>query len=121
MGTVFIGSAPKTRLVFKLSCQALKKVWPWSRDKRWPAAALLATTNTGAEDLFTDEHEGFIVPIRDADALLNRMQRVADDPALHEWLRAASLERVKSIGRWQQYGDQWEALLKKLTVGRNRV
>jgi starch synthase len=82
---------------------------------------VLATTNTGAEDLFTDEHEGFIVPIRDADALLNRMQRVADDPALHEWLRAASLERVKSIGRWQQYGDQWEALLKKLTVGRNRV
>ena len=29
---------------------------------------VIATTNTGAEDLFTDGVEGFIVPIRDPDA-----------------------------------------------------
>jgi starch synthase len=77
---------------------------------------VLATTNTGGEDLFTDEVEGFIVPIRDVDALLNRMQRFADDPALRERMRAAALERVKSIGGWESYGDRWHDLLHRLVA-----
>ncbi len=73
---------------------------------------VLATTNTGSEDLYTDEQEGFIVPIRDADALTDRMQRICDDPLLQQRMRAAALERVKSLGGWQTYGDRWEALLR---------
>lgn len=76
---------------------------------------VLATTNTGGEDLFTDGVEGFIVPIRDADALLQRMELVAGDPALQHQMRTAGLERVKRIGGWDTYGDKWEALLKSLT------
>ena len=39
---------------------------------------VIATTNSGASDLFTDGIEGFIVPIRDPDALRDRMQRLPD-------------------------------------------
>jgi alpha-maltose-1-phosphate synthase len=76
---------------------------------------VIATTNTGAADLFTDGIEGFIVPIRDPDALLDRMQRLADDPALQQRMSEAALLRVRSLGGWQRFGDLWEHLLLKLT------
>ncbi|HEY9138052.1 MAG TPA: glycosyltransferase family 4 protein [Terriglobus sp.] len=74
---------------------------------------VLATTNTGGEDLFQDGVEGFIVPIRDVDALLHRMEQIADEPAVQQRMRAAGLERVKHLGGWETYGDRWEALLQK--------
>ena len=76
---------------------------------------VLATVATGAEDLFTDGVEGFIVPDRDVEALVDRMQQVADDPALQGRLRMAALERVKGLGGWDQYGDLWDGLLHRLT------
>lgn len=79
---------------------------------------VLATTATGAEDLYTDGVEGFIVPIRDAQVLTDRMQQLADDPELRARMGAASLERVKSLGGWQHYGDLWQTLLQSLT-GKN--
>ncbi len=75
---------------------------------------ILATTNTGGDDLITDGVEGFIVPIRDAAALTARMQQLADDPALQQRMSEAALARVRRIGGWRQYGDQWETLLQKL-------
>jgi starch synthase len=76
---------------------------------------VIGSVNSGAEDLFRDGVEGFIVPIRDPEAILDRMQRLADDPALQKAMRAAALERVRSIGGWTEYGDRWEALLRELT------
>ncbi len=79
------------------------------------ACPVIATTATGAEDLFTDGVEGFIVPDRDVDGLADRMQRLIDEPGLQERLSAAALERVQTIGGWREYGDKWESLLYKLT------
>ena len=76
---------------------------------------VICSTNTGGEDLLTDNVEGFIVPIRDIDALTDRMQRLAADLALQQSMRAAALARVQTIGGWTQYGDRWEALLRQLT------
>jgi alpha-maltose-1-phosphate synthase len=78
---------------------------------------VLASTNTGSEDLFSDGIEGFIVPIRDVEALTLRLQELADDPALQRRMSEAGLERVKHIGGWQEFGDRWEALLRVLTGG----
>jgi starch synthase len=75
---------------------------------------VLASTNTGGEDLFTDGVEGFIVPVRDVGALTDRMQRLADDPALQQKMSEVALRRVRSIGGWNEYGDRWEALLLEL-------
>lgn len=78
---------------------------------------VLCSENTGGEDLFTDGQEGFIVPIRDTDALTHRMQQLADDPGLQQRMRAAALERVRHLGGWTQYGDRWMALLGDLVGG----
>ena len=74
----------------------------------------IATTNTGAADLLTDGIEGFIIPIRDPQALTDRMQQLADDPALQSRMSEAALRRVRCIGGWSDYGDRWEALLRAM-------
>jgi glycosyltransferase involved in cell wall biosynthesis len=76
---------------------------------------VISSTNTGGPDLYTDGVEGFIVPIRDAKALCNRMQQLADDLLLHAQMRTAALARVTGIGGWSEYGDRWVELLQQLT------
>jgi glycosyltransferase involved in cell wall biosynthesis len=75
---------------------------------------VVCSTNTGGEDLFTNGVEGFIVPIRDPIALAGRLQQLADEPDLQRSMRAAALQRVRSIGGWKEYGDRWEKLLQTL-------
>ncbi len=82
---------------------------------------VIATAATGAEDLFTDGVEGFIIPATPEDladpipALTARMQQLADDPALHQSMCRAALSRVHQLGGWDHYGDLWESLLLSLT------
>ncbi len=77
--------------------------------------AILASTNTGAEDLYTEGREGFIVPIRDAVALADRLQLLAEEPERLAAMRAAALAHVQQLGGWSEYGDGWERLLLQLT------
>jgi starch synthase len=67
---------------------------------------VIASQNTGAPDLFTEGSEGFIVPIRDPDAIADRLQKLADNPDLGFRMSEAALRRVKSIGGWEQYGEK---------------
>jgi starch synthase len=66
---------------------------------------VVASRNTGAEDLYSDGVEGFIVQAGRAEALTERMQALADDPSLRARMSAAALRRVRSIGGWSSYGD----------------
>jgi starch synthase len=75
---------------------------------------VIATPNTGSEDLFTDGVEGFIVPPREVQALADRLQQLADDPALQQRMSAAALDRVQHLGGWNDYGDRWAQLLQEL-------
>ena len=43
------------------------------------------------------------------------MQQLADDKALQQRMSEAALARVRSLGGWQQYGDAWEQLLRRMT------
>ena len=118
----FTGSIPQAELAKKMSASHLL-VLPSIEEGlalvQGQAMAcgcpVLATRATGAEDLFTDGVEGFIVEDHDVAALTERMQQVADDPALQARLSEASLLRVKHLGGWDQYGDAWDKLLHKLT------
>jgi glycosyltransferase involved in cell wall biosynthesis len=65
---------------------------------------VIATPNTGAADLFDDGREGFIVPLRDVDAIAERLARLAGDAALRTAMGAAALGRVQALGGWDGYG-----------------
>ena len=119
---VFTGSLPQAQLAEKMSAShllVLPSVEEGLALVQGQAMAcgcpVLATTATGAEDLFTDGREGYIVPDRNVDALSERMQQIADDPALQQRLSEAALLRVKSLGGWDQYGETWDRLLHQLT------
>lgn len=77
--------------------------------------AVISSTNTGGEDLYSDGLEGFIMPVRDAGAIGDRLQRLADDRELLESMRRAAVKRVEQIGGWSEYGDRWVSLLRELT------
>jgi len=118
----FLGIVPQTELVRLMSCshafvlpsieEGLALVQAQAMACRCP---VICSTNTGGEDLFTDGVEGFIVPIRDANAIARCLQKLADDPTMRREMGDASIRRMQSLGGWADYGDRWEALLRKLS------
>lgn len=77
---------------------------------------VLASEHTGATDLFTDGQEGFVVPIRQVDALARRLQQLADNPDLQQRMGAAALERVQHLGGWNTYGDKAMSVYQELVA-----
>ncbi len=67
---------------------------------------VIASRNTGGEDLFTDGDEGYIVPIRDVNALAERLQQLADEPEQRAAMGQRALGRVQTLGGWSNYGEK---------------
>jgi glycosyltransferase involved in cell wall biosynthesis len=80
---------------------------------------VIGTHHTGTEDLLGPKGgEGFVVPVRDSDALAQRLQQLADDPELRSGMGAAALARVKQLGGWSTYGGEAMAIYEALVSGR---
>src|SRR5207245_8344167 len=82
---------------------------------------VIATTNTGAEDLFTEGVEGFIVPIRDPKAIREKIEWLLDNPVRRQEMGVAALQRVKSLGGWDTYGKQAVAIFTQLLSSNRSV
>ena len=76
---------------------------------------LISSMNTGGEDLFSDGVEGFLVPIRSAAAIAERLEQIAGDPVLQQRMSEAALARVKHLGGWADYGSRYVRFLQELT------
>jgi glycosyltransferase involved in cell wall biosynthesis len=77
---------------------------------------VIATTNTGAEDLFTDGVEGFIVPIRSPEAIREKLEWMLDHREMCDQMSAASIERVKKLGGWDRYGECVLSVYRQLAM-----
>jgi starch synthase len=75
---------------------------------------LISSLHSGGEDLFTDGVEGYLIPIRSPEAILDRLNLLADDPGLRERMSEAAEQRVKALGGWKQYGQSFSAMLQDL-------
>jgi glycosyltransferase involved in cell wall biosynthesis len=86
---------------------------------------VIATVNSGAEDIFEDGKEGFIVPARDADAIAQALTLLYRDRDLLHAMSQAGRQRMEQIGGWDRYGAQiialFESLLGDKTSGDARV
>ena len=67
---------------------------------------VITTTNTGAEDLFTNGVEGFIVPIRDVNAIAEKIAQLLSRSNDREMMGQAARKRVAEIGGWDSYGQK---------------
>jgi len=75
------------------------------------ACPVIGTPNSGAENLFSDGSEGYIVPIRDADALADRLQYLADHPEQRAQMGQKALTKVQGFGGWHAYGEKAMSIL----------
>jgi glycosyltransferase involved in cell wall biosynthesis len=76
---------------------------------------VICTTNTGAHDIVDEGINGFVVPIRDPDAITDRMQLLANSPDLRANMSQAALEKVKNLGGWNDYGDRIAEVIRELS------
>jgi glycosyltransferase involved in cell wall biosynthesis len=66
---------------------------------------VIATPHSGAEDLFTNGVEGFIVPIRNSEAIRERILYLYHNNELREEVARAALRRARSFRGWDNYGQ----------------
>jgi glycosyltransferase involved in cell wall biosynthesis len=72
---------------------------------------VVASEHTGGRDFFSDGIEGFIVPPRDVDALVQRLESLIQDEPRRQRMSEAALKRVAAIGGWDAYGARWAGRL----------
>lgn len=65
---------------------------------------VIATPESGAEELLTDGVEGFVVPARSANAIRDRLLRLYEDNDLRLHMGAAARAKAEALGGWSQYG-----------------
>ena len=65
---------------------------------------VITTPNTAGPDILTEGRDGFIVPIRDPDALADRITLIAEDEPLRAQMAAAALDTAGRRG-WAAYED----------------
>lgn len=64
---------------------------------------VIATPNTGAETLFTNNKEGLIIESRNVNALVEAFTKIADIPNLYKEMSEASIKKAISLGGWEEY------------------
>ena len=67
---------------------------------------VITTTNTGGPDVITDGKDGFIVPIRDARAIAERLEYLYRHPEERAAMGRAALETVRTWNGWERYTSQ---------------
>ena len=65
---------------------------------------IIVTSNAGAEDLVEEGRTGFVVPIRDPEALGERINWIADNRDWVDDVRPIVLEKARQSG-WERYTD----------------
>lgn len=75
---------------------------------------VIATTNTGGEDIIEEGKTGFIVPIRDPNAIAEKLLQVIESPDHLVSLRQNLAARSNNF-TWEQYGNRWADRLTQLT------
>lgn len=75
---------------------------------------VIASSNTGAADFFTDGEEGYIFPSGDTDALAQKIVQLYSDPQLLAEMSEKAVERVLKLGGWDTYGDATFTLFSRL-------
>jgi glycosyltransferase involved in cell wall biosynthesis len=80
---------------------------------------VIATTNTGGPDLITDGVDGFIVPVRDAGAIRERLEHLYRNPDIRVAMGRAALDKVRSLNGWAEYARQVRELYQSRLARRH--
>jgi glycosyltransferase involved in cell wall biosynthesis len=79
---------------------------------------VICTTNTGGEDIVRNGMDGFIIPIRDVEALKEKLIYLYENPSICEAMGQYAKERVSSGFSWDHYGDRMIKEYERISHGR---
>lgn len=79
---------------------------------------LICTTNTGGEDIVREGIDGFVVPIRDIEALKEKIAYLYSHPAELGIMGRSAKERASSGFTWDDYGDRMVTEYRKILENR---
>lgn len=74
---------------------------------------ILATCHTGAPDMVTPGKEGFILPVGDLDALVEKLRWFSDNRDRIRAMSAAAKLKSREF-TWERYGEVYERMLHEL-------
>ena len=72
---------------------------------------IVATTNTGAEDIISSGEHGFIVPPCDKQAIADALQVLIDDPGLLERMKDSCMRKASTVSTWSEAANSLIAIL----------
>lgn len=75
---------------------------------------VICTKNTGGADIVREGQDGFIVPIRDVEALKEKILYCYENPAVCAALGESARQRVQTGFTWSDYGEKMIAAYRKL-------
>ena len=78
---------------------------------------VIHTTNTGGEDIVRDGIDGFIVPIRDVEALKTKILYFYENPDKLAEMSESALKRAKTSLSWDDYGQKVISVYRQLLQG----
>lgn len=82
--------------------------------------ALVSTDCGGARDIIDDGHSGLIIPVGDADSMVEAIERLLDDEVLRDQLRAKALETARRFS-WTHAVDAFERALQSILSGASKA
>jgi len=77
---------------------------------------LICTSNTGGEDLINQGREGFIIPIRDVEALKEKLRFYYENPELRREMGHAARTRARGSFSWDDYGERTMGYYRKIIM-----
>mgnify|MGYP001153685487 CR=1 FL=1 len=81
---------------------------------------VIATTNTGAEDVVRDKEDGFIVPIRDVEALKEKILYMYENQNTCRQMGQNAKNRVKEGFTWENYADRMVCAFREILKEKSR-
>lgn len=82
---------------------------------------IICSTNTGGKELLPETDRAFIVPIRDAQAITDKLERFCQEPDLYAKLSKKVQEIVLGLGGWDDYGAKSGAFYREITQKSDRA
>jgi glycosyltransferase involved in cell wall biosynthesis len=74
---------------------------------------IMATEHTGAPDIISPGREGFVLPVGDLDALVERLRWFSENRDKIPAMSAAAKKKSQEF-TWERYGEKYEAMLHEL-------
>jgi len=78
---------------------------------------VITTPNSGGEDILRNGVDGFTVPIRDVEAITQRLLQLHEDRTLLKQMSDAALEQAARL-QWQGYRDRTVTTVRQALAGR---